>query len=292
MVGFAREGGAIVSRDEAAELASRWLGVPGDVVELREFDEGWVAFRGVADAVAGVLPDRVGDARVVVDRVTGKVTSWPPLPVEEIIARSRGTEMRRFPTDIEDYLRKSGWHPGRSIPDEDIDRFALHLGGLPARPRATFGVVDETRAVLREFGGLVIDRPGWVTWAMQPADFDPDMALVGGLDSKIGQAITPIGAMISPFNTEILMSEDGRVFYASEAGHSHYLLGETFDWALVRALQGDDRILPWVGRDGQIHYTDFAGEPIDPATTRGPSSGEGLDVAEEAQHSTDQRDDG
>jgi len=262
-----REGGAIVNREEATELASRWL---GGAVELREFDEGWVAWPA-GPGSEGVLPDRVGDARVVVERETGVVTSWPPLPVEEIIARRRTAPVGRFPEDVEAHLRKAGWYPGRSIPDEDIDRYAERLHDLTVDDPPVLGVIDAAREVLREFGGLTIARPGWTIWRVQPVAEDPDLTLACGLDEALSQRTTPVGVAVQPDGLEIVMSEDGRVFFGSPAGHGHYLVGDTFDWALIRSLRGEDRTLPWVASDGSVHYTDYAGEPIDPASTRRPS---------------------
>ncbi|MFG1920455.1 SUKH-3 domain-containing protein [Cryptosporangium sp. NPDC048952] len=288
----AREGVAIVSREEAVELASRWLGVPGDSVELREFDQGWVGWRGVPDVAPGVLPERVGDARVVVDRDSGAVSSWPPLPVEEIIARSRPAEAGRFPADVEGLLRKAGWYPGRTLPDADLDRYAERLHALTVDDPPILGLVDVAEAVLREFGGLTIDRPNWTTWQLQPAAVDPDIDLVGGLGETLDQPVTPIGSVVSPFEVEIIMSADGRVFYGGGPGHSHYLVAHNFNWAVVRAIYGQDRTLPWVARSGDVVYEDSAGRAIDPGSTRGPLGAEGLDVAEEAEDAADQGHDG
>lgn len=290
MVGLAREGGAIVSREEAAELASRWLGVPGDDVELREFDEGWVAFRAVADTAAGVLPDRVGDARVVVDRATGKVTSWPPLPVEEIIARSRSAPSGRFPGDVEALLRKAGWYPGRSLPDADLDRYAERLSALTADEEIKLTITGSARRFLSEFGGLTVGAAHVKPASFQPRPSEPDIDSFLFVGEDLAQAITPIGVIDDDdYPEEIVLSSDGRVFLTNFSGA--YLLAESVDWAMVRLIRGRSSLLPLVGEDGQIHYVDRLGNPIDPTTTRAPSNGEGLDVAEEAEDSADQRND-
>lgn len=286
-----REGGAIVNQEEAAALASRGLGVSVDDLELREFEEGWVAWPVVAGTAVGVLPDRIGDARVVVERSTGKVSSWPPLPVEEIIARSHAAPAGRFPEDVETHLRKSGWYPGRSIPDADLDHYAQRLDVLTTDEELRLTLVAPARRFLAEFGGLTIGVAPMKPTTFQPRPTAPDVDSFSFLREDLGELITPIGTIDDPdYPEEIVLSDGGRVFLTNFSGA--YLLAETIDWAVVRLVRGRGSALPLVDDEGQVRYIDGIGDPIDPSTTRGPSGAQGLDVPEEAQHPTDQRNDG
>ncbi|GAA3386887.1 SUKH-3 domain-containing protein [Cryptosporangium minutisporangium] len=244
--------------------------MPAGEVELREFDGGWVAW-AVAPGGAGVLPDRIGDARVVVDGASGDLTTWPPLPVEEIIARSRPAPAGRFPEDVEAVLRKAGWYPGRAVPDADLDRYAQRLHDLTADEEPPLGVVDAARGFLKEFGGLSSREHAIDAWHFQPQDEDPAFHLFIALDQRIGQSVTPLGWISSDYRIEISMSADGRVFVGAFSGI--YLLAENADWALVRLVRGELGDLPYVEEDGEISYRSNLGDPIDPGSTRGPASG-------------------
>ncbi|WP_178379812.1 SUKH-3 domain-containing protein [Cryptosporangium aurantiacum] len=237
---------------------------------MREFDGGWVAWTVTPPGDAGVLPDRIGDARVVVDGVSGELTSWPPLPVDEIIARSRRAPLGRFPEDVEAELRKAGWYPGRTVPAADLDRYAERLRALTADDPPPVEVADSARSFLSEFGGLTIERTPEDVWSIQPQDHSPVFDLFAYLEELLDQIVTPIGWVAAHYDTELVMSADGRVWLADFS--NIYLLAEGGDWALVRLARGDRSVLPSIREDGEIHYTDYAGRPIDPGSTRGPGS--------------------
>src|SRR5689334_6969780 len=121
--------------------------------------------------------------------------------------------LSRFPPDAETFLRRAGWYPGRSIPDSEIDRYTERLRELTADDPPVAVVTDTARAIMREFGSLTITHPDWMTWTIQPLDEDPDLWLFGGLDCILGQAVTPVGNVTENFETVIIVSDDGRVFY-------------------------------------------------------------------------------
>ncbi|WP_205752219.1 SUKH-3 domain-containing protein [Cryptosporangium phraense] len=215
-----------------------------------------------------VPPDRVGDARVVVARDSGEVTAWPPLPIDEIIARSTPTPTGRFPEDVEAHLRKAGWYPGRAVAQADLDRYADHLRELTADEPTAMGVVPAARGFLTEFGGLTVARTPKDSWSLQPQEHAPVVDLFSYLEELLDQPVTPIGWIDAHYASELVMSEDGRVWLADFS--NLFLLAEDADWALVRLGRGERSDLPSIKEDGQIYYTDYAGRPIDPSTTRRP----------------------
>ncbi|MEV8093976.1 SUKH-4 family immunity protein [Kitasatospora sp. NPDC085879] len=86
----------MTTREQAIEAAERWLN--GDRPEdrrqriaLHEFDLGWVLWAepepAGTDAGEGErrAPADIGSACAVVDRETGELTTWPSVPVEEVV---------------------------------------------------------------------------------------------------------------------------------------------------------------------------------------------------------------
>ncbi|TDQ50746.1 SUKH-4 family immunity protein [Actinorugispora endophytica] len=86
----------MVTHEQAVAIADAWLNgsVPQErrrEVRTHEFDLGWVVRAAPAppgqDPVTGGRrpPADVGDACGVVDRGTGELSTWPPVPVEEVV---------------------------------------------------------------------------------------------------------------------------------------------------------------------------------------------------------------
>ncbi|MFI5955624.1 SUKH-3 domain-containing protein [Cryptosporangium sp. NPDC051539] len=251
------------------ERAIRWLGAPADRIALREFDHGWVAWVAAPTRVdPAVPPDRVGDARVVVDRESGEVTSWPPLPVDEIIARSTPSTPGRFPEDVTAHLRKAGWYPGRRIAEADIERFDQRIRELTRDDPPELRVSAAARPILEEFGGLTIGVPG-NTWRVHPIDTDPDPERFAAISTWQDEPVTPVAELDPPDPGDVVVGHDGRVFIGDFNGS--YYLAEDFDWAVVRLIRGEEP-LPSVRAGAEIHFTDYAGRPIDPSTTRRPEA--------------------
>ncbi|MEV6207718.1 SUKH-4 family immunity protein [Kitasatospora sp. NPDC051914] len=87
----------MTTREQAMEAAHRWLN--GDLPEeqwrtvgVHEFDLGWVLWAEPAEAAEAGAPEgerrapaEIGSACAVVDRETGELTTWPSVPVEEVV---------------------------------------------------------------------------------------------------------------------------------------------------------------------------------------------------------------
>ncbi|MEW1908973.1 SUKH-4 family immunity protein [Kitasatospora sp. NPDC085895] len=86
----------MTTRAQAVEAAHQWIN--GDrpeeqwrTVGVHEFDLGWVVWAEAEEAWAGAsegerrAPADIGSASAVVDRETGRLTTWPSVPVEEVV---------------------------------------------------------------------------------------------------------------------------------------------------------------------------------------------------------------
>jgi hypothetical protein len=156
----------MIPLQEARDLATRWLqgaeGTGGSIA-LLEFGGGWIAWNQMLNAEEGSA------GRVVIDRDTGDVRRWPPLPVAEIITRYTAPASPRFPADVEAHLRWAGWQPDRRVPTSDLDRYAHRLQGLADEDElGPLGIVEAAHEFLTEFCGLSV-----TTAATAPRRFYP-----------------------------------------------------------------------------------------------------------------------
>ncbi|WP_170323700.1 SUKH-3 domain-containing protein [Cryptosporangium phraense] len=172
----------------------------------------------------------------------------------------------RFPHQVEANLRMAGWYPGRQIPDADIDRFDRRIQELTQDDPPVLRVSDAARPILAEFGGLTIGVPG-NTWRVHPIDTDPEMDRFAGISIWQDQPVTPVAELDPPDPGDVVVGHDGRVFIGDYNGS--YYLAEDFDWAIVRLIRGEEP-LPSVRAGTEVQFADYAGRPIDPATTRRP----------------------
>ncbi|GAA2276945.1 hypothetical protein GCM10010430_73520 [Kitasatospora cystarginea] len=86
----------MTTREQAIEAAHQWIngGRPQEQwrrIAVHEFDLGWVLWAeqqaAPVDSGSGErrAPAEVGSACAVVDRTTGELTTWPSVPVEEVV---------------------------------------------------------------------------------------------------------------------------------------------------------------------------------------------------------------
>ena len=241
----------MVGRDEARTLAQGWAATRTDVADpqigLHEFEQGFVAWLvpaepGAAaagppaepdtDAAAGPPaaanppassgpPAGSGSPRIVIDRETGEISEWPPLPVT-LVAQRYATEQaagRRFPPDVRHVLETAGWFPGRDVTamiDNWSARWADELAGLPMSPAA--------RAALTEFGGLTF----------------PQFGADGTADAGFPTFIHPVRSG--------LVTEEARVF-VDEHDHPVFPFGGNSDGPSELVVDAEGRVimLHWAG---------------------------------------------
>ncbi|WP_407554708.1 SUKH-4 family immunity protein [Streptomyces sp. Pv4-95] len=84
----------MISQEQALATAEGWLNPEGQArreVRMQEFDLGWVVWAAAPpierDPVTGKRrpPATIGHSCGVVDRRTGELSSWPSVPVEEVV---------------------------------------------------------------------------------------------------------------------------------------------------------------------------------------------------------------
>lgn len=239
----------MIGRDEALALARDWATThgadPAAEIGLHEFDQGYVAWlvptgdtgSDVPAEPAGppAPPTASGSARIVVDRQSGVVSQWPPLPVAVVAARyaAERSADHRFPPDVRHVLTAAGWFAGRDVTamvDQWATRWAGELDGLVMSPAA--------RAALVEFGGLTV----------------PQFGSDGTADAGFPTFLHPVRSG--------LVTEEARVF-VDEYDHPVFPLGGNSDGPseLVVDAAGRVFLLHWAG------YQFVAGS-VDPALTR------------------------
>ncbi|MFV2018486.1 SUKH-3 domain-containing protein [Micromonospora sp. LOL_023] len=219
----------MIGRDEARTLAEGWAaahgGGPDPQIGLHEFDQGYVAWLVPsdpgADSAAAGPPGSSGTPRIVIDRESGEVSEWPPLPVP-VVAQRYATERaadRRFPPDVRHVLETAGWFPGRDVSamvDNWSTRWADELSGLVMSAAA--------RAALVEFGGLTF----------------PQFGADGTADAGFPTFIHPVRSG--------LVTEEARVFI-DEHDHQVFPFGGNSDGPseLVVDAEGRFVMLHWAG---------------------------------------------
>lgn len=249
----------MITRDEALERARAWISEGREAVPeigLHEFDLGWVAWPEIpAPADLSRPPASTGGPQIVVDRETGEITTWPPLPaplIAEQYAKSRAVQ-DRFPPEIARVLLDAGWFPGRDI-SGDVDAWARNHAG--ADTGWTF--FPAARAALREFGGLDLPQYGPAqnlgggfrscTYPYPyPAGGETPRDSAEGFTDVFGVEVFQIGDN-EDGPAAIVMDEQGRVFLVHWA--DSFYLGAGIDQALVALIRGESGTWPTSAHPG------------------------------------------
>jgi SUKH-3 immunity protein len=120
--------------------------------------------------------------------------------------------MQRFPEEVENTLRASGWQPGRAV-DTGEWRRALDGSG--------FRMHDAAEQFLSEFGGLTVDISGpGVSCARTPFELDPTLAI--GEDDRFSEWGEDIGENLFPLGELdrgrffLGISESGEIYLVSD----------------------------------------------------------------------------
>lgn len=251
----------MVGRDEARTLAQGWAATRTDVADpqigLHEFEQGFVAWLvpagpdGTRPAPAGPDVDAAGppagggppagsgSPRIVIDRESGEISEWPPLPVT-VVAQRYATEQaarRRFPPDVRHVLQTAGWFPGRDVTamiDNWSTRWADELSGLAMSPVA--------RAALTEFGGLTFPQFGadGTADAGFPTFIHPVRSGLVTEEARVfidehDHPVFPFGGN-SDGPSELVVDAEGRVIMLHWAGYRFVAAG--VDAALVALIRG------------------------------------------------------
>ncbi|MEQ4301823.1 SUKH-3 domain-containing protein [Plantactinospora sp. B6F1] len=234
-VPLAYGGWRMIARAEAYRLAREWarreLGTedPG----FREFEAGYVVWDRPPAAPgplppgsgAGQPPPRVGAARGVLDRETGQWSSWPSLPIDDVIRLylAYHTGSARFPEDVRTMLRMAGWVPGRD-------------GSALLRTWCRRHRIDETvlfpvaRTVAADFGGLTI-----AGYRFTPTPDDRVPPAHPDLADRLGMRVWQIAAGDGRM---LVVDESGAVHRRDRSGDAAY--ASSVDDALVRLVRHED----------------------------------------------------
>jgi hypothetical protein len=245
----------MVTRDEAVARADAWVNgdaAPADRIEVGVFDfeDGYVVW-GVDPEPADTTrpPETVGNARGVIDRESGELSIWPPLPVPVVAAQysAKRQAQARFPEDVLEVLRAAGWRPGRDV-SGDVARWMEHARTLETDSGEPLLLFPAARTALDEFGGLRIEATGKYPFSFHPTDHEPDYELYEGLAEILGKQVFPIGVRHDDGPSELTIDTDGRVFASHWSGS--YFVGPTLDAAITTLVRGVGNTLPQVMADG------------------------------------------
>ncbi|MET8148616.1 SUKH-3 domain-containing protein [Actinoplanes sp. NPDC005259] len=240
----------MITRDEALDRARAWICEGRDdqpEIGLHEFDLGWVAWPAApAPADATRPPASTGGPQIVVDRETGDITRWPPLPaptIAEQYTAARAAESR-FPADVGRVLVDAGWFPGRDVAAA-VDAWAREN----AEKVEAFPFFAAARAALCEFGGLVLPQfdgdgklGGGFSSHLYPTTVGFFADRAEGFDEDYGFAVFPLG-FSEDDAAVIAMDERGRVFFLHWG--DEFLIGADLDAAVVSLVRGG----PWPSAD-------------------------------------------
>ena len=140
----------------------------------------------------------------------------------------------RFPAEVEQILRNCGWYPGRRVNHEVIEAWREYR-----LKRDTLDMPPAARAVLEEFGGLVIrssDRG--VDFARLTLSFnaegDSGQFLQGYVAAAGVGELYPLGSYGDGFGN-ILIARNGAIYVDFRLDSP---AGKNIDEALVRLLLG------------------------------------------------------
>ncbi len=247
----------MVTRDEAVARADAWVNgnaAPQDRIEVGvfEFPLGYVVW-GADPAPADPTrpPETVGSARGVIDRESGELSVWPPLPAPVLAEQytSKRAAEARFPEPALTALKAAGWRPGRDV-SGDVARWMEHARDFPTDSGEPMLLFPPARAALDEFGGLRIEPQRAYPFSFHPIGHEPDHDLYEGLADILGKQIVPIGVRHDDGPSELTIDTDGRVFASHFSGT--YFVADTLDEAIAKLVEGVGNSLPTVLADGSF----------------------------------------
>ncbi len=150
----------VTSALEAHEKARRWAldhaPSSGGQVGLYEFDLGYVAWAVPPTAPRGDGPPTIlGAPRLVIDKHTGELSTWPSLSVQVVAERYRQERRaeQRFTAEVRQVLTAAGWYPGRDV-SSWVDLWLAELHEQDPSLQRKLPLFPLARAALAEFGGL------------------------------------------------------------------------------------------------------------------------------------------
>ena len=222
------DGLTVLNEQGAVDLAQRWG--EGEFVGLRATPGGWVIWTGGS---ADTPPPAGTGRRAVIDADREQLSRWPSWDVDEIATRlAAAAPDDRFPANVRAHLEAAGWHPGRRIADEQLDRVAQALAALPAeRP---VRLHDTARAFLAEFGGLTVAPGGRPPVAFAPVEHVFDPWLLDVPEDVLGEHFCPVAVRPGDYPSELLLGESGRSLL--RAGTEFYEVADDPDATVIDLL--------------------------------------------------------
>lgn len=237
----------MISREEALSRARSWAAQsrPGQAPEvgLYEFDLGYVVWRVSGQPAARTTAPEAGEPRMVIDRETGEMTSWPSLSapmVADQYTKYHAAE-HRFPPDVRFVLTEAGWFPGRDVSASVnlwLKEHAEKLDGLEPTPAAL--------AALNEFGGLQLPQFGrngeagaGYTSYLHPTGGGVGTRAAHTFAEDFEDPVFPLGNN-EDGPSELVIDAQGRVFMLHWA--NDLFVGPNIDAALVALVRGTELV--------------------------------------------------
>ncbi|GAA1741462.1 SUKH-3 domain-containing protein [Luedemannella helvata] len=236
----------MVTREDAVNRVRDWWAdhdrVVGDAnIGVHEFDLGFVVWEVSPPPGTGAGPTIEGGTRVVVDRSTGDLSTWPSRPPRFVadMYRTFHEARERFPADVYDDLAAAGWRPGRDV-SVAVDGWLQRTGIDRELP-----LFDAARRVLTEFGGLTVaqrgptGKPGGgFASHFYPARHAPTTPEIREFAGIIGARVFPVGSN-EDGPSHLVVDERGRMFQLHPV--ADLFLGDTVDEALTWVTRGGER---------------------------------------------------
>lgn len=148
--------------------------------------------------------------------------------------------MSRFPAEVEDVLRASGWTEGRQVTGASAAAIEL-VTAQPGADGSRHTPFPAAEKALAEFGGLFVyqDEPGLELrrrpFALDPALAAATAATLADLSGLLGVRLFPLGVE-GDGDAVLAIDEQGRVFAFDHAGD--WFLGDSLDAALTTLITG------------------------------------------------------
>jgi hypothetical protein len=226
----------VTSLLEAHEKARRWALAhapsSGGQVGLYEFDLGYVAWVIPPPAPRREGPPTlVGAPRLVIDKRTGELSTWPSLSVQAVAERYRQERRaeQRFTAEVRQVLTAAGWYPSRDV-SSWVDLWLTELYEQDPSVRRKLPLFPVARTALGEFGGLRFtplapadDTCGRSRVELWPTDRPVAVDLCGEFAAAIDALVFPLAwyqlgpghAVVDDTGRVFLLHPDGAVLLAA-----------------------------------------------------------------------------